>query len=714
MNEQEMKQVQDLVDCLKKDDRLKGEHWKSLTYWNRGVGVALRRYKFYEEHLRINGNLIDFHLYIQLSDGLTVFRKLTERMPSLLESVKRQYPSIAVEYTSEPAKDHKTQATKGSMVLAHFYVPLGNMEMLRDVFVAVYNACKNIERGSEVKPRSPRENKEGNKDDDLSMSRKTHCKSSQHKTKKLRAGLKFDGKTCRWILSMLQRKGAELIGDGVRRPLMKGEKKSISLCKIGDVLFSLDFGANQVEAKLTDSTSDRARQFQGQLGMNGDSVAYVKKLGSDVLNQGQINPSWIDDVIKAYQNILGRLTSGDHPFLYKKFDWRRKQFDPPEQCLKIVDELERSLLFAMSHGSHELFHTNVWAWLVKTHPEFAKVFFDDIDVGAIKEVRREQGSRDLTIWVDVNGVRKAYVVENKFKSSARENQLIEYKNALADSFADGLLVTLDKLPKWFGLPEGWKSKQQSNIVNAVRNLLDEGHYDEKDPELGLVATYADITSRMSDLFNAYREKLGDHWALALNHSEWDEVKSGDLESIRLADIFKKMNASDFKAYIEKTSAWENLRSRVKKARSDLFDLTVTTDFLHKLPVVNCDISYEDANGYKSLIGIILQGNSFGRDVCSFAECWTKKDSLSKIYEMFKGCCWFDDSSFLRPALSLKKRSEKKYKQYATADYSFVYQDIGIENDTFEYLAKLVVENMKKAVELLEQGKLDNFFGISGV
>ena len=551
------------------------------------------------------------------------------------------------------------------------------------------------------------------KDEDFNMSRETHRKYSQHATKKTRIGLKFEGKTCRWILSMLQRDGAELIGDGVRRPSMKGEKKSISLCKIGDVLFSLDFGANQVEAKLDDPTPDRARQFQKQLSMKGDSVVYVEKLGSDVLDQGQINLSWIRDVKNAYQNILDRLTSGDHLFLYKKFDWRRKQFDPPGQCLRIVDELERSLLFAMSHGSHELFHTNVWAWLVKTHPEFAKVFFDDIDVGAIKEVRREQGSRDLTIWVDVNGVRKAYVVENKFKSSARENQLIEYKDALADSFADGLLVTLDKLPEWFRLPEGWESKQQSNIVNAVRKLLDEGHYDGKDPELGLVATYADITSRMSDLFNAYRKALGDHWALALNHSEWDEVKSGDLESIRLADIFKKMNASDFKAYIEKTSDWENLRSRVK-ARSDLFDLTVTTDFLHKLPVVNCDISYEDANGYKARVGIILQGNSFGRDVCSFAECWTKKDSLSRIYEMFKDCCWFDDSSFLRPGLSLKKRSEKKYKQYATADYSFVYQDIGIGDDTFKYLAQLVFENMKKAVMLLENGQFDSFFGVARV
>ncbi len=514
----------------------------------------------------------------------------------------------------------------------------------------------------------------------------------------------FDVETCKGILIALQREGAELIGDGVRRPSVgRTNKKSLNLCQIGDVLISLSFDANQVEAKLKDSVPEREKKFRELLGIGGN----IRKMELEVFCQGQLNLDWVKKAKDSYQDLLGKLTSGREPFLYKKFDWRRKQFDPPEKCSDIVEELDKSLLFAMSHGSHELFHTNVWAWLVRRHPEFAKVFFDDIDTGAIKDVWREQGHRDLTIWVDVNGARKAYVVENKFKSSARENQLIEYKNALSESFTDGLLVTLDTLPEWFRLPEGWKNKRQSDIVKEVTCLLRKGHYDEKDPELGLVATYADITSQMSDLFDDYRKELGERWALALNHSEWDEFKSGDLEVIRLADIFKKMNASDFKGYLEKTSEWAELRSRVKNV-SDPFDLVVTTDFLHKLPVVNCNLTYKGSNNDESHVGVILQGNSFGRVACSYAECWDEK----RIYSLFKECSWFDDKSFLRTGLSLMRRTKKDYKQYDTDKYSFVYQDIGIESDAFDYLVRLVIDNMKTAVGLLEQSRLNAFFGFS--
>lgn len=524
--------------------------------------------------------------------------------------------------------------------------------------------------------------------------------------KKTSQGLRLNGDTCRLVLRMLQRAGADLIGDGVKQPSVKGEKNSVNLCKIGDVSFPLDFGANQVVAKLEDSTSDceRMRQFQELLRTNGDSVTYVKQLQSEILSQGQINSKWIEEVKNAYHDILNSLTSGEHPFLYKKIDWRRKQFDPPQECLENIDALEKSLLFAMSHGSHELFHTNVWAWLVKRYPEFAKVFFDDgIDVSKIVDVRREQGNRDLTIWIENDGVKKAYVVENKFKSSAREDQLAEYSKSLAGKCAKGLLVTLDNLPEWFKMPDGWTHKSQADIVDAIVALLKNGQY-EKDEELKLIATYADVTAKMSGLFTSCRKELKGRWALALNHNEWDEFVKGDLESIRLADIFKKMNAADFKSYLEVNNDWKKLRSKVENESSS-FDLIITTDFLHKLPVVNCKLTRKDPDDDAPYIGVSLQGNSFERVACLYEG---GKDR--EIYDQFKEF-WFDDKDFLRTGLSLM-RTAKEYKKYDTDKYTFVYQDIGIEYDTFEYLAGLVVSNMRKAIDLLDQGRLNSFLGVN--
>ena len=530
-------------------------------------------------------------------------------------------------------------------------------------------------------------------------------RESALKKQEKRIGQKFDVKTCRGILSMLQREGAELLGDGVRRPSGKNNKDSLRLCQIGDVLLSLSLKTNQIEAKLSDTTPNRLARFRKLWGQDED----VKKIKmkAEIIWQEQINPGWVKEVTETYQFLLSQLTSGEYPFLYKKIDWRRKQFDPPNGGLQCVDTLEKSLLFAMSHGSHELFHTNVWAWLVKRYPKFARAFFEDIDTDTIVEVRREQGNRDLTIWVEINGLRKAYVIENKFKSTAREEQLVEYRNTLSGEFAGGLLVTLGKLPKWFILPEGWRNKQQAGIIVDIMKLLHDGSC-EKDAELELIDTYADITSKMTNLFTAYRNELGERWALALNHSEWDEIKSGDLESIRLADIFKKMNASDLKDYLEKTSEWEKLYFRVK-AMSDSLDLFVMTDFLHKLPVVNCKLTYKDSNNDESYIGVSLQGNSFERVACSYTDCWDEEG----IYKLFKECRWFDDMVFLRPGLSLMRRTKKDYKQYVTDKYSFVYQDIGIEDDTFEYLASLVITNMRVAVGLLENGCMDEFFRLGG-
>ena len=40
------------------------------------------------------------------------------------------------------------------------------------------------------------------------------------------------------------------------------------------------------------------------------------------------------------------------------------------------DFLKNSLIFQMSLGSKELFHSNVWAWLMKKEPQIINVFFD--------------------------------------------------------------------------------------------------------------------------------------------------------------------------------------------------------------------------------------------------------------------------------------------------------------------------------------------------
>lgn len=516
------------------------------------------------------------------------------------------------------------------------------------------------------------------------------------------------------LLVLLQRAGAELVGVGVKKPSGKNPKNEIKLCRIGDVVFSVRCSGNDacLSVKIDDNASvERKALFRGIVGLESNDLVAVKKLESEVLADSDFTDAWIAELKDVYTQLLTKLTRKQEPrFLYKKLDWRKSQFSTPDGCVEQIQNLERSLLFAMSYGSHELFHTNVWAWLVKRHKEFARVFFDDINIDAITSVRREQGNRDLTIWVGSAGCEKAYVVENKFKSVPRKDQLDGYRAALGDKFAKGLIVTLDSLPEGFE-SQGWGWKSQLDVVNAISDCLGEGT-DDSDPEMELLRDYAMITSHMSDLFSLYKEAIGSRWALALNHNEWDERVDGDLEMIRMADIFKKINAAEFESYLKNRDEWCELSARVS-AIGCFLPLRVGTDFLHKLPVLNCDIVKQDSDGKETFVGVILQGPSFGRSAWSTADRWNedKGDRSKGIYEKLNGG-WFDDVEFLRPGLALRKSgSQKAYKRYDTRDYSFTYQDVGIESDDFEYLAQLIFTNVSRAIDLIEEGKMNDFFVI---
>ena len=103
---------------------------------------------------------------------------------------------------------------------------------------------------------------------------------------------------------------------------------------------------------------------------------------------------------------------------------------------KEIKFLKKSLMYQMSLGSRELFHSNVWAWLMEIDNNFIKVFFDDLDIMQYKVVKicREKYNRDITIWLErknVNIDRFVYlVIENKIKTLPNIEQLEKYSEDL--------------------------------------------------------------------------------------------------------------------------------------------------------------------------------------------------------------------------------------------------------------------------------------------
>jgi hypothetical protein len=155
MTMEEKKLLNELIDCVKGDARLSGEAWTSLAYWSRGIGVSLRRFRYYNESIRVDadGDTVDFHLYIGLNDNLVVFNALLKELPLLKKRLLDRYGFIKMDFAGEPARDAGSGEIKESMVMAHFHIPLEEKDMLRDVYCEVYAIAQRIEKGKEVRPR---------------------------------------------------------------------------------------------------------------------------------------------------------------------------------------------------------------------------------------------------------------------------------------------------------------------------------------------------------------------------------------------------------------------------------------------------------------------------------------------------------------------------------------------------------------------------------
>lgn len=429
-----------------------------------------------------------------------------------------------------------------------------------------------------------------------------------------------------------------------------------------------------------------------------------------------IIPKSIETIQEGYKNLLRFLQ--DKELYYERLDPSARQFEIPEGSALMIKKLKESLVFAMSHGSHELFHSNIWAWLIERNPRFVKVFFPNV-IGKFRCVRREQKNRDLTIWMDVDGLEYAYVVENKFKSFPREDQLKKYQNDLDDKFKEGLLVTLNTVPKGFNLG-AWKACTQSDVCKNIDRMIGEGIFSEigkRQEEISrvrrdreLVEDYVDMTKKMAKILAIYERKLGDRWALSLCRDRGEDENDSDLEDVKLGDIFRKINAAKMCYYLESCKKVQDIRKRIEDFNGMGLRLEITHDFLHKLPVLNCDVvkRYDESDFEKKLsLGVMIQGTSFARSVCSFDK--TKFSDAKTLYKALKGeVGWFDDPDFLLPGLRLGSR-KKKFKQYVTDKYTVAYQDIGLVKDSFKWIGDKVIEQMELILKLLEHSQLDGFF-----
>ena len=369
---------------------------------------------------------------------------------------------------------------------------------------------------------------------------------------------------------------------------------------------------------------------------------------------------------------------------------------------EICSRLKGSLLFYMSLGSKELFHSNTWAWLIEKDNDFARIFFPSIPRGVAITVTREEKNRDLTIWVNKGANEaKAYVIENKFKSIPRRGQLVQYEKEVGSEFKEGVITGIAR-PVWMeeSNMSRWRFISYPEISSAIRKTADlatslSGHYKE------LIKDYCTMIEDMSDLLNKF---LAPYPTTLLTTEQ-----CLTLSDVRLEDLVNKLSAEKFANWLRNQKEVIDIEKRVRNRGLRFF---IVTDYLKKHSIVDIrivkdsrsdDAIIKDHGGTSPwLLGIQIENDVYGR---CFQVGWQVKKSNGQgwshkeIFEKFNQLRWLP----LKKDVMNPTKVRVPYGRYEVpGKYSFVYQPEGLVDMSYSSLKDKIVRDMKVACDFIER------------
>ena len=359
-----------------------------------------------------------------------------------------------------------------------------------------------------------------------------------------------------------------------------------------------------------------------------------------------------------------------------------------EEQNRIIKELNNSLLYAMSLGSKELYHSNVWAWLFRYNQDFVKIFFNNIGIDDEIKVTREENDRDITIWVSEG----AYVIENKFKSLPDKEQLVEYETKLGDKFKGGVITGIKK-PIWMEEVNNWSFVGYKEIVDKMRGLA-ANIKDDKGP---IVREYVDILEKSILLIGGFESNIGDNWFVKNNKTK-DYLAA--LDTVRLADVCQKLQADRFVEYIKKQSDFKNYVDRVA---TQGWELVARPDFSHKTGLVDvmC-FKYGNSLGTGRRKRQIIVAVGIQLQDISYKKILMMNNSASNIYEKAVEIKWLSES-WWNNRKKPSKQKDGRFKQFNQhgGDF-FIYHDWGLneEERSFDNLWKKIRADLEIAIEKL--------------
>ena len=374
--------------------------------------------------------------------------------------------------------------------------------------------------------------------------------------------------------------------------------------------------------------------------------------------------------------------------------------------------IKDSIIPALSNNNHELFHSNLWVWLIEKDNKFLKVFFENYDENVKIKVYREKYNTDILIE-DAN--KKCYVIENKLKSIASEEQLNDYQNRIKKHYINRknefLLVFLIKNK---GLKvTRWKSIDYITIAQRIREVLNqEKEHKEIKKYYYIIKEYCDYVEKV------FKEVKESKYVKSKKYNF--SLKDSKIKHNGLKVVYQKLKAEKMKENFDKAINFSSIKNKFNKKN---LILCSKLGYNNGKPCLTYRVQSEnwkvDLKNH-SAIEIQIEGNQYRymvRLIKKSKDRGEKSQNRDKYFNealnIFKGTKYLCDRRNTKSKKIHGKTSSMKnnYCSYDSGKKTigiYQYNDIP-KNESYKKISALIKNDLKRINGIINKNENINKF-----
>ena len=369
-----------------------------------------------------------------------------------------------------------------------------------------------------------------------------------------------------------------------------------------------------------------------------------------------------------------------------------------------------SIIPALSNNNHELFHSNLWKWLIETDPEFIKCFFKSYDINNEPIIKRESDNLDLKIIDKVTN--KQYIIENKLKSIPNYEQLERYKERQEDKNDYKTKYLLVFLIKNENLKiKDWKSISYIRLAKRLKEVLK-----ERRKKSGIKKYYNILNEYCDYIINDFGEiKNSEYVKSKVYYFGEDDIDKAHIDE-GLKVIYQKMKSEKFMCELNKIIDIERYDKKFGKMG---YSLMPYLGYNHGKPCFTYRIQYKNWGKKRAelrkhtAMEIQLEGNQYRHMVRLIKDNKNKAEKIDedrqKVYYK-RAIGIFSRTDFLSIFKNDKGKEFTKYDMPTSiAIYKYCKIDKNIGDKPYvEDVAKYIKNDLDEILKYVGKEKIKSF------